>query len=68
MNKYLSNYVAFIDYCMYDFLGGPKIIQIRLIVNFFKALTLPYILFLMYYFQNFSLGAYLYVFIQDNKS
>ncbi|CAD8105433.1 unnamed protein product [Paramecium primaurelia] len=46
---------------MYDFLGGPKPIQIRWIVNLFKALTLPYIVLLMYYMQHFEFGTYLYL-------
>jgi len=47
----------------YYFLGGPRIMPVRYTINFFKGMTLLYILFLMYYFNNYSQAIYIYLFI-----
>lgn len=45
----------------FDFLGGPKYFKMRHIVNLFKGATFPYVILLMIYFRNYSLGMYLYL-------
>jgi hypothetical protein len=40
---------------------GPKVIEMRHVINFFKGATCMYIVFLMWYYQNFSTGMYLYL-------
>ena len=52
---------------MYDFFGGAKLLKANYVINFFKGFTPILILMLMYYYQNFSLGAYLYVSLFINK-
>ena len=42
-------------------LFGPKLIQARILINLQKGGTFFFCLFLMWYYQNFSLGAYLYI-------
>ncbi|CAD8120915.1 unnamed protein product [Paramecium sonneborni] len=44
-----------------DFLGGPKIIKQCHIINAQKGLTAVFVVFLIWWYQNFSLGAYLYL-------
>lgn len=44
-------------------IGGPKIIPLRYIINAFKGLTFLWVIFLMLYFQNFSKGMYVYLFM-----
>ena len=51
------------DYVFFGFLGGPKIIPLRYSVNFFKATTGIYVIFLMYFFNNFSSALYTYLFL-----
>lgn len=50
-----------LDYCMFRMFGGPELVELRWVINVFKGLTWAYIVTLMYIYQNFSLGAYLYV-------
>ena len=40
---------------------GPKIIKLRHIINTFKGLTFAWVLFLMYSYNNYSTGMYLYL-------
>lgn len=54
------------DYIYFDFLGGPRVMPMRYPVNAFKALTGIWILFLMHYFQNYSTGMYLYLFLHGS--
>jgi hypothetical protein len=48
-------------YLMIGFLGGPKLFPSRYLVNSQKGATFFWVAGLMYYYQNFSLGAYLYL-------
>jgi hypothetical protein len=45
---------------------GPKIMCIRTNVNLFKCLTSVWILSLMYYFNNWSKGMWLYLFLHGS--
>lgn len=51
----------FLDYAMLGAGGGERLIPFRYIVNTMKGLTPIFILSLMWYYQNFSIGAFLYV-------
>ena len=42
-------------------MGGPKIIRFRDVINIFKGLTWLWVTFLMYHFNNFSTGMWLYL-------
>jgi hypothetical protein len=44
-------------------LGGPKVLPLRYIINIFKGLTMFWVMFLMYYFNNFSTGMFVYLFL-----
>lgn len=52
--NYFSNYMT-------NFIGGPKIIQARYLINFQKGATFFFVLFLMYYYKNYSLGSVMYL-------
>ena len=49
------------EHVYFNFLGGPKILKMRHVINFFKGATFPYVILLMIYFNNYSLGMYLYL-------
>jgi len=40
---------------------GPKFIPFNWVVNFHKGATIFFIYFLMWYYQNFSIGSYIYL-------
>jgi hypothetical protein len=46
---------------LYELGGGLPIIPLRYVINTFKGASPLVMVLLMYYYQNFSLGAYLYV-------
>ena len=52
--KYLHNYMTNLG-------GGPKLFKLRHLINFQKGTTFMFVLFLMKYYQNYSLGAFLYL-------
>ena len=49
------------DYLTSDFLGGPKPWKLSWVINFQKAGTFVLVAALMWYYQNFSTAAYLYL-------
>jgi len=49
------------DYLGNDFLGGPRVLKLAWVINLHKAGTGPAMLFLMFYYQNFSIGPWLYL-------
>ncbi|MCB1583430.1 MAG: hypothetical protein R3E90_01465 [Marinicella sp.] len=49
------------DYLTTDFLGGPRIWKLSWVINFQKADTFVLVLALMWYYQNFSTSAYVYL-------
>jgi len=53
-----ARFTAFITEC---FLGGPQLLKLAWVINFQKTGTFFYILLLMYYYQNFSLAANVYL-------
>lgn len=56
----LNVFLSYLQNYMTDLFGGPKFIKARYVANFFKGGTLFYLIFLMIYFDNYSLGAILY--------
>ena len=52
---------SFLNEMILNLGGGPGIIPLRYIINTTKGLTPIFIMTLMHFYQNFSLGAYLYV-------
>ena len=51
----------FLQYLSQDFLGGPRLLKLAALINFQKGGTLPFVLFLMYYFENYSINAWVYL-------
>ena len=51
---------------MFDLVGGPHIIKARYVINTFKFLTFFFCLYFMNEFNNYSLGAYLYLAIHGS--
>jgi len=49
------------DYLTTDFLGGPKIWQLSWVINFQKAGTFVFVAWLMWFYQNFSTAAFVYL-------
>lgn len=47
-------------YLSQDFLGGPRWLKLSTVINFQKGGTLPFVLILMYAFNNFSISAWVY--------
>jgi hypothetical protein len=48
------------EFVYFDFFG-PRIIPLRYGINLFKGATFLWILFLIKYFNNYSMGMYLYL-------
>ncbi|OQS05406.1 hypothetical protein THRCLA_02455 [Thraustotheca clavata] len=56
------NYLGpFKQYVMVDCIGGPRPLQLRHVINVQKGGTIPMMLALMYYYDNWSMSAYLYL-------
>ncbi|KAF0709622.1 Aste57867_5847 [Aphanomyces stellatus] len=53
--------IPFRQYLMFDFLGGPRPIQIRHLINFQKCGTFVFVLALMVYYDNWSWTAHVYL-------
>lgn len=47
-------------YLSQDFLGGPRLLKLSTLINFQKGGTLPFVLILMYWFNNYSTEAWVY--------
>lgn len=61
MTDYSQKVSDSFNYMMFNAIGGPKFIQLRWVINTFKFSSWIFALGLMYFYQNFSLGAVLYV-------
>jgi len=51
----------FAEWATYEMPPGPPILSMRVYANLHKGTMFFYILFLMWYFNNYSLGAYIYL-------
>ena len=57
----MSNIQRIQNHIYFDLFGGPKMFKMRYVVNIFKGATFPFVLLLMFFFKNYSLGMYLYL-------
>ena len=55
------HWARFTSYITERFLGGPKILKLAWVINFQKTGTFFYVLFLMNYYENFSIAANVYL-------
>ena len=55
------HWARFTSYITERFLGGPKILKLAWVINFQKTGTFFYVLFLMNYYENFSISANVYL-------
>lgn len=46
--------------------GGPRVLPFRYCINIFKGSTFLWVLLLMYHFQNYSTGMWLYFFLHGS--
>lgn len=60
MNSLLSNWLKLRDYLSTDIFGGPRILKAAWVINLQKVSTLPFVLFLMWYFDCFTVTAWTY--------
>lgn len=60
MNSILSNWLKLRDYISNDIFGGQKFIKAAWAINLQKGGTLPFLLFLMWYFNCFTATAWMY--------
>ena len=56
-----THWARFTAFMTERFLGGPQVLKFAWVINFQKTRTIFYILLLMYYYQNYSLAAYVYL-------
>ncbi|NQV16050.1 DUF1295 domain-containing protein [bacterium] len=61
MSDFVSSISRTINYLNVEFLGGPKILKSNWVINFQKGATAFWVLGLMFYFQNFSDQAWVYL-------
>jgi len=61
MTSLVANWARLTEYLSSDFLGGPKVLKFNWVINFQKAGTAFWVLCLMYYFQNYSTQAWVYL-------
>jgi len=54
----------FTNYAVYDFLGGPRVWKFAWVINFQKCGTFFFLGFMMWYYQNFSTTAWVYLAMQ----
>ena len=54
------------NYLQYDFLGGPKVLSLRYIVDLYKGVTGLWVFFLMYYFNNYCSALWVYLFLHGS--
>ena len=51
----------FADWVVYELPPGPPVVPMRVYVNLHKGTMFFYVLFLMWYYDNYTTGAYLYL-------
>jgi len=56
----------FTDYAVNDFGGGPRLWKFSWVINFQKCGTFFFLGFLMWYYQNFSTSAWIYLAMQGS--
>lgn len=61
MSNIVSTLNRVYQHLSHDFLGGPRILRFNWVINFQKGMTLFWVLGLMYFYQNFSIQAWVYL-------
>jgi len=61
MSEFINTAQKITRYATEEFLGGPKIIKFSSVINFQKGATLFWVLALMFYYDNFSTQAWVYL-------
>ena len=56
-----AHWIRFTNFMTERFLGGPQVLKMAWVINFQKTGTFFYILFLMNYYQNFSVVTCVYL-------
>ena len=65
-SKSMESFMDTIDWITYELPPGPPMIPQRYYINLHKGGIGVYFLGLMYYYDNWSLGAYLYLFMHGS--
>ncbi|MFW6066852.1 MAG: methyltransferase family protein [Myxococcota bacterium] len=60
MSTLLDRWLAFRDHLSQDFLGGPRVLKAAWVINLQKGGTLPFVLALMWAYDNWSTAAWTY--------
>lgn len=58
---FTSNIHKATEYLSHDLFGGPRWLKFNWVINFQKGMTAFWVLGLMYYYQNFTLQAWIYL-------
>lgn len=58
---WLRAWSGFNQHLSTEFLGGPKVLKLSWVINFQKGGTFPFVLALMWWFDNWSTSAWLYL-------
>jgi protein-S-isoprenylcysteine O-methyltransferase Ste14 len=61
MARFAQTLHKVIHYLSRDFLGGPRYLRFNWVINFQKGMTLFWVYWLMWYFDNFSIQAWVYL-------
>ena len=60
MHPALTGWLKLRDHLLYDLFGGPKVLKAAWVINLQKGGTLPFVLALMWWFDNWSATAWTY--------
>ena len=61
MSSLVDSLDRLVRYLSQDFLGGPRHLSLAQVINFQKGLTLPFVLGLMLYYENWNIYAWVYM-------
>ena len=61
MSNLISTLNKSTHYLSHDFLGGPRFLRFNWVINFQKGMTVFWVLGLMFYFDNYSTQAWVYL-------
>jgi protein-S-isoprenylcysteine O-methyltransferase Ste14 len=60
-NRFVRKMSELNHYLSTDLLGGPKFLKLSWVINFQKGGTFLWVAFLMYFYENYSTGAWVYM-------
>ncbi|MCF7827142.1 MAG: DUF1295 domain-containing protein [Candidatus Marinimicrobia bacterium] len=61
MAKIISTIHRATEYLSHDLFGGPRVLSFNWVINFQKGMTLFWVLGLMFFYENFSIQAWVYL-------